>query len=432
MERDGRPDSAHPRRPSLRRQILASRESTSLKERISTRQNTAIAMPPQDAQDEEEDYMSMTIVEPPAKETFAQRKLRQQREVCPSLSVFRPLRLRLRLRPDALLLHPRASKLTSLTYILQVQAEARAKVPSKAERAAQEAARREAALSSSTLDPSNKGFKMMAKLGFKPGDALGKQPSGADGAGSLTAATDNWGRPRTEPLNIVVKEGRGGIGLDSEKKRKLREEAEQAAKKAKAEEGDYRERLRLEREERRTEAQVRAAQIVAERLDAEAKTEAEAPRRETDAVEKDPAAEPGTSKPKLKIKPTSQINVLYRGLVREREESERSIQTRHALQTSLPSSFFTNPRLPGYEDATLDRDDEHALGLNRDPSTVVEQELEEEDPELDEFNALEPKERLRRLVMYLREKHRYCFWCKHRYETDEMEGCPGVTEEDHD
>ncbi|KAL2216379.1 hypothetical protein M432DRAFT_623970 [Thermoascus aurantiacus ATCC 26904] len=348
-------------------------------------------MPPQDAQDEEEDYMSMTIVEPPAKETFAQRKLRQQRE-----------------------------------------AEARAKVPSKAERAAQEAARREAALSSSTLDPSNKGFKMMAKLGFKPGDALGKQPSGADGAGSSTAATDNWGRPRTEPLNIVVKEGRGGIGLDSEKKRKLREEAEQAAKKAKAEEGDYRERLRLEREERRTEAQVRAAQIVAERLDAEAKTEAEAPRGETDAVEKDPAAEPGTSKPKLKIKPTSQINVLYRGLVREREESERSIQTRHALQTSLPSSFFTNPRLPGYEDTTLDRDDEHALGLNRDPSTVVEQELEEEDPELDEFNALEPKERLRRLVMYLREKHRYCFWCKYRYETDEMEGCPGVTEEDHD
>lgn len=44
-------------------------------------------MPPQDAQDEEEDYMSMTIVEPQAKETFAQRKLRQQREVC-QLSMF--------------------------------------------------------------------------------------------------------------------------------------------------------------------------------------------------------------------------------------------------------------------------------------------------------------------------------------------------------
>ncbi|KAL2004986.1 hypothetical protein VTN00DRAFT_2836 [Thermoascus crustaceus] len=343
-------------------------------------------MPPQDAQDEEEDYMSMTIVEPQAKETFAQRKLRQQREC--------------RQKPEP-----------------------------------------------STLDPSNKGFKMMAKLGFKPGDALGKQPSpsaSTDGAGSSTATTNDWGRSRTEPLNIVIKEDRGGIGLDSEKKRKFREEAEQVAKKAKAEEGDYRERLRLEREERRTEAQVHAAQKVAERLDteAEAETAAEAPGRDTDIDKREPATgeedreekpspEPGPSKPKSKIKLTSQINVLYRGLVREREERERSILARHALQTSIPSSFVPNPKLPGYEDATLDPDDKHALGISRDASTIVEQELEE-DPELDEFNALEPKERLRRLVMYLREKHRYCFWCKYRYETDEMEGCPGVTEEDHD
>jgi len=49
-----------------------------------------------------------------------------------------------------------------------------------------------------------------------------------------------------------------------------------------------------------------------------------------------------------------------------------------------------------------------------------------------EFNALEPGERLNKLVMYLRERHWYCFWCKCRYETGEMEGCPGTTEEDHD
>lgn len=35
----------------------------------------------QDVEDDEEDYMSMTIVEPQEKETFAQRKLRKQREV---------------------------------------------------------------------------------------------------------------------------------------------------------------------------------------------------------------------------------------------------------------------------------------------------------------------------------------------------------------
>ncbi|EAW15099.1 putative G-patch domain protein [Aspergillus clavatus NRRL 1] len=348
-------------------------------------------MPPHGSpaqEDEEDDYMSMVIEEPQQKETFAQKKLRKQRE-----------------------------------------AEARAKVPSKAERAAEEAARREAALSTSTLNPANKGFRMMAKLGFKPGQTLGKPQ----------AAPEDESQPervRSEPLNLVFKEGRGGIGLDSEKKRKFREEAEEAVKKIKQEEGDYRDRVRQERETRRTEAQVHAAQKVAERLDAEAEMEAAEevqPNAEGSPAESpDPVGTPGPARPKVKVKPTSQINILYRGLVREREEKERSLQARHALQTSLPSSFFPTPQLPGYDDSTLERDDQQALGAGPDTSTILEQELEEEDPELDEFNALEPSERLARLVQYLREKYRYCFWCKYRYETDAMEGCPGITEEDHD
>jgi hypothetical protein len=263
---------------------------------------------------------------------------------------------------------------------------------------------------------------------------------------------DKEERVRSEPLNLVFKEGRGGIGLDSEKKRKFREEAEEALKKVKQEEGDYRDRVRQERETRRTEAQVYAAQKVAERLDAEAETKAadgvvdtgEASQMEKedkflnreqsldDGSAEDLAGESRAARAKVRVKPTSQINVLYRGLVREREEKERALQVRHALQTSLPSSFFPNPRLPGYDDPTLEPDDNEALGSGQDTSTILEQELEEEDPELDEFNALDASERLARLVLYLRERHRYCFWCKYRYETDEMEGCPGLTEEDHD
>ncbi|GIJ90768.1 hypothetical protein Asppvi_009731 [Aspergillus pseudoviridinutans] len=372
--------------------------------------------PANGGEEEEDDYMSMVIEEPQQKETFAQRKLRKQRE-----------------------------------------AEARAKVPSKAERAAEEAARRDAALSKSTLDPSNKGFQMMAKLGFKPGQTLGKpqtppgdsKPSHGE---SQPLHDDKEERVRSEPLNLVLKEGRGGIGLDSEKKRKFREEAEEALKKVKQEEGDYRDRVRQERETRRTEAQVYAAQKVAERLDAEAETEAAGGVAETgeasqtekedkfldkeqsgdEGSAEDLADESRAARPKVRVKPTSQINVLYRGLVREREEKERALQMRHALQTSLPSSFFPNPRLPGYNDPTLEPDDKEAIGSRQDTSTILEQELEEEDPELDEFNALDPSERLARLVVYLRERHRYCFWCKYRYETDEMEGCPGLTEEDHD
>ncbi|KAJ5491530.1 hypothetical protein N7539_003097 [Penicillium diatomitis] len=366
--------------------------------------------------EEADDYMSMVIEEPTQKETFTQRKKREQRE-----------------------------------------AEARARVPSKAERAAQEAARRDEALSKSTLDPTNKGFQMMARLGFKPAQPLQREP-----------------RPRTlhirqqqhqrrspsllraqRPLNLIFKEGRGGIGLDSEKKRKIREQAEDATKKMKTEEGDYRDRVREERETRRTEAQVRAAQKVAERLDAEAEntegddqnTRAEdrstrtAPEGDSpsagspSSAQENENSETNTKPPPKQrpYKPTSQINLLYRGLVREREERERELQARHTLETSLPSSFFPRTKLPGYSDATLDDEDQQALGTRDAYTAIVEQEVEDEDPELEAFNALEPTERLHKLVLYLRDTYRYCFWCKYRYETDEeLEGCPGLTEEDHD
>lgn len=326
------------------------------------------------------------------------------------------------------------------------QAEARAKVPSKAERAAQEARQRDEALATSTLDPSNKGFKMMAKLGFKPGESLGKR----DTSNGEADTAQHPVQARSEPLNLIFKEDRGGIGLDSEKKRKIREEAEEASKKIKREEGDYRDRVREERELKRTEAQVRDAQKVAERLDTEADEDSagkgeeeeeeeghdELKQESDDATPEHSKSEDDSAAPKKTkhIKPTSKINVLYRGLVREREERERSIQARHALQSSLPSSFFPNPRLPGYDEGDLEKEDRQALGPKLDPYTAaVEQELEEEDPELDAFNALEPADRLRQLVSYLRDTYRYCFWCKYRYESDiELEGCPGLTEEDHD
>ncbi|PGH18490.1 hypothetical protein AJ80_04460 [Polytolypa hystricis UAMH7299] len=360
-------------------------------------------------EDEEEDYMSMTIVEPQQakRETFAERKLRKQRE-----------------------------------------SEAKSRMPTKAELAAAEAARRDAALSTSTLDPSNKGFKMMARLGYKPGSALGK-PQSSNNNGS---PVDDWDRRITEPLGVQVKEDRGGIGLDAEKKRKFRQEVEHEAKRTKAEETDFRERVRLEREEKRAESLFQAAQKVAERLDAEseleqiegkptAKEDSEAEEsigtaKCKDSVEETSSA-PSSSKPSIRTKPTSQINILYRGLVRSREEKQRELQTRRGLYDSLSSGSHKPlsdlSGLPVYDDTELDTDDKLALGQTADDKNFeAESDEEEEDAELEEFNQLSSQERLSRVVSYLREKHWYCFWCKYRYETDELDGCPGPTEEDHD
>jgi len=314
-------------------------------------------------EEEEDDYMNMIIAEPTKpkeKETYTQRRLRKQRE-----------------------------------------SESKGRTKSKAEKAAEEAAERDTALAKTLYDadPKNKGLAMMAKMGFKRGVALG--------------AKDNEGA-RTEPIMVNLKEDRGGIGLDAQKKRRFREEVEREGKRVKAEEGEYRERVRKEREDGRLEALCGAAMRVAERMDGEREEE-----RVLEAGEGEVE-----SKRNISTKPLKQINVLWRGLVRKREEKERDRRMRYDLQQSLS-------RLPTYDDADEDKDDKRALGKDKIQHALVE-DLEEEDPELDEFNALEPGERLQKLVEYLREEYNYCFWCKYSYPDKEMEGCPGLTEEDHD
>ncbi|KAH6709638.1 hypothetical protein BKA61DRAFT_614686 [Leptodontidium sp. MPI-SDFR-AT-0119] len=315
-------------------------------------------------EDEDDDYMNMVIAEPavPQKETSMQRRQRQKRE-----------------------------------------AEIRGRVKSKSELAEEEKAAREAALSKSMLadiaSSKNKGLAMMAKMGFKPGNALGSK--------------DNVGA-RIEPIGVSMKEDRGGIGLDTEKKRKFREKVEKEGKRVKAEEGDYRERVRREREEARLEGMVGRAMRVAERMN-EVREEAEA---QTSEEPKD------VKKRTISTKPLKQINILWRGLVRKREEKERDRRMRYDLHQSLS-------RLPTYDDADEDKDDQRALGKDRVQHTLVE-DLEEEDPDLDAFNELDPAERLHKLILHLREEYNYCFWCKFTYPDKDMEGCPGLTEEDHD
>ena len=217
---------------------------------------------------------------------------------------------------------------------------------------------------------------MMAKLGFKPGAALG--------------ASSNP-NARTEPLGISVKEDRGGVGMLNERKRKFRDEAELVDKKQKADEGDYRERVSREREEKRVEGMFWGAMRVLEGLE---------------------QPEGGDRVPLQKV------NLLWRGLIRERREEERERRARYDLHQSLSNRA-------AYDNSEDDEQDRQALGRE-------EEDVDEDDEELDEFLGLEGKERLKKLVEYLRQEYRYCFWCKSKYEDEEMEGCPGLEEEDHD
>ncbi|KAK3067414.1 hypothetical protein LTR53_015736 [Teratosphaeriaceae sp. CCFEE 6253] len=289
---------------------------------------------------------------------------------------------------------PETPKETSLqrTTRLKKEAAERGRVPSKKEIAANAKAARDTALATQ-LDSSNKGAKMMARMGFK-GGALGK----SDDA-------------RTQPIELQLKDDRGGIGMDSEKKRKIREvaaELETQRKRKKVDEDEYRQRTRDEREEKRAEGQMWSAMRTLESF-------------ETDGVKAPEAAHDGDEtpvteqarKPQLLLK----VNLLWRPLVKQRLEKERERRMRYDLEQSLSSRA-------DYEDPDADQDDKIALG------TGVE-ELDEEDAELNEFEQLKPAERLDKILDELRQKYHYCFWCKCRYPDEDMDGCPGLSEDEH-
>lgn len=240
----------------------------------------------------------------------------------------------------------------------------------------------------------------MAKLGYKPGTTLGKTEDA-----------------RIEPIGVVIKENRGGIGHDAEKKRKIREEFEEAAKRVKVEEVGYRERVRQEREEKRHAAQIIAAQKVAERFDTEAD--------ENSASGQDDGAPEMAVNVPLNKRPLKNINVLWRGLIRSRLEKDAERRMRADMQQSLS-------RLPTYDDPDEDQEDRNAYTKKQTSNDFVEEDLYVEDEELNSFNQHSASERLERLVTYLRNTYHYCFWCKFKYDDKAMDGCPGLTEEDHD
>lgn len=235
---------------------------------------------------------------------------------------------------------------------------------------------------------------MMAKFGFKQGDALGK----SEGA-------------RREPIRVNVKDDRAGIGIESEKKRKFREqfaEAERLAKRSKEEEGDYLEMRRQEQKEKKLQRDLDSAQRTAERLFEKAAEE--------------------SSTLKDGERPLKDINVLWRGRARNRVEAKREKQQRRELNDSIAS------RLPTLANED-DDDDDSTVAQGRDLApfyTTLENDLVDEDPELAEFEALPVAERLQKLVTFLREEYQYCIYCGYQYPDAEMDDCPGPTEEDHD
>lgn len=360
--------------------------------------------------DEDDDYMSMTVADPTAAETPLQRLKRQK-----------------------------------------VEASMRGHPLSKAELAEQEKLKRDLGLATSILNnTSSKGLKMMKAMGYSTGSALGKAVP------TPTGVTDAKDTRRLEPIKPIVRESRMGIGHESDLKRKFGDlnpagGEGSVTKRQELSPESYRNRLTQEAQQRRYEAQIFAAQSICEKLVAQDPPDSyngtSKKSKEGTSEEGEGVNEPGSEKQAeaaperdfFNEKPTftqiKQINLIYRGLLYRRAVSDLKACLKKKEQDSLTSSkssYVPNPSLPKYNaTGEFSQDDKIALGTESE-EVVTEQELE--DQELEEFEKREAKDRLDEIVRYLRSQWRYCFWCKSRYATDEEmdRECPGLTEEDHD
>ncbi|CAK9825327.1 G patch domain-containing protein 11 [Anthophora retusa] len=115
--------------------------------------------------------------------------------------------------------------------------------------------KREAGLSSA-ITSSNKGFEMLMKMGYKPGQGIGKTESG-----------------RTEPIGLEVKLGRQGLGKEIKKKERKNKDNTFHDKLDNKNMKDFRGRIAQKRIEQLLKADLYKSQKICEQLDTQKKIE---------------------------------------------------------------------------------------------------------------------------------------------------------------
>ncbi|KAG6837940.1 hypothetical protein H0H93_008334 [Arthromyces matolae] len=271
----------------------------------------------------------------------------------------------------------------------------------------------------------NKALDMMMKMGFKPGQALGKTSDNAEPSTKPSSiplesdkieesvsisSTDATSAHIVKPIPLNEWQGKKGIGLG---KRAVSPSAsaERVAKMAKmakdAEEidqRDYRNRAGREYQEKRAEGRLGPARRTCVTLDEKA----------------------GKSFHVLWLDPNNP------------ESFPEGLLDALALHgaTNIPRFYDNEPiqvrlRKQMQADALQPLDGE---SLATKSSTVIESFPPEVIEEATQFLRLQAQDRLFLVLSYLRDIYHYCFWCGVQYDDDEtMENqCPGPDEESHD
>lgn len=107
----------------------------------------------------------------------------------------------------------------------------------------------------SAITADNKGFKLLEKMGYKPGTGIGKKGTGA-----------------VEPIPLSVKTCREGLGQESERRRKAAEQRAMRvamARKRQRHEAEWRENVRSKVASREIDKDLAQSQNVCEQLDSQ-------------------------------------------------------------------------------------------------------------------------------------------------------------------
>ncbi|KAF7352922.1 G-patch domain-containing protein [Mycena venus] len=289
------------------------------------------------------------------------------------------------------------------------------------------------------LGSGNKALSIMMKMGFKPGQALGKaeedhtdQPPAQEsppaeepiaGPSNNDSSAKRFAH-KVEPLPINEWAGKRGIGLGV-KRPHSPTSAERVAKMAKmaaddaSSHRDFRDRAKHEYEVRRAEGRLAPAQRTCASLDEKA--------GKTFNVlwlnPNNPDSFPAGLLDALNIRTTLEISPPPSRRDRERDRDRDSTVSIEARLRRQMAADTLQPL------GALDDDDVKAAILptsHEFSSEVLE--------ETTHFLRLHAPDRLKLVLSYLRDNYAYCFWCGTQYKSeDEMANeCPGEDEDSHD
>ncbi|KAF9356429.1 hypothetical protein BGX26_005293 [Mortierella sp. AD094] len=273
----------------------------------------------------------------------------------------------------------------------------------------------------------NKGMAMLLKMGFKKGGTLGAtRPSTGSEPQSSSDNTGGRSDALRAPIEVQIKQGRGGLGMDSEKKRQAEEELQRHVDEAhRAFDQDFRGQKMNKFEIEKRSRQLGAARAICMQLDAKMMKDAQ------DQAQKDDTENMGRSNEFWWISDSVTDDVLGTRLMGPGAE----VTTTKEHGEDIDQRGFDHS-----DDEDGDPELKKEKRIKLDPLLSAENyegAVQDEEPpkwgERPDFAQLEVHEKLYKVVHYLRTKHCYCFWCSAQYygADDLAQNCPGEDEDDH-